>query len=217
MVAIVPIRSGSKGIPNKNIKTLAGKPLVWWVLDALEKSNVNKIIVPTDPEYKKIIENFKFSKLEVYIRDKKNSTDISSTEDVLLETISKFKLVDDIILTQATSPLISFKDINNGIKLYSNYDSVLSVVKQKRFIWSSKGKSLNYNYKLRPRRQDWKGYLVENGAFYINHSSNILRDKNRLSGKIGLCEMDEKTYYEIDSLDDFQIVENLIKSIKYEQ
>lgn len=211
MIAIVPIRSGSKGIPNKNVKILAGKPLVWWVLNSLEQSKVNKIIVSTDPEYKKIIENFKFNKLKVYIRDKKNSTDISSTEDVLLETISKLKLVDDIILVQATSPLTSFKDINNGIKLYNNYDSILSVVRQKRFIWNSEGKSLNYNYKLRPRRQDWNGYLVENGAFYINHSSNILRDKNRLSGKIGLCEMNEKTYYEIDSLDDFKIIENLIK------
>lgn len=211
MIAIVPIRSGSKGIPNKNVKILAGKPLVWWVLNSLEQSKVNKIIVSTDPEYKKIIENFKFNKLKVYIRDKKNSTDISSTEDVLLETISKLKLVDDIILVQATSPLTSFKDINNGIKLYNNYDSILSVVKQKRFIWNSEGKSLNYNYKLRPRRQDWNGYLVENGAFYINHSSNILRDKNRLSGKIGLYEMNEKTYYEIDSLDDFKIIDNLIK------
>ena len=211
MIAIIPIRSGSKGIPNKNVKMLAGKPLIWWVLNSLEQSKVNKIIVSTDPEYKKIIENFKFNKLKVYIRDKKNSTDISSTEDVLLETISKLKLVDDIILVQATSPLTSFKDINNGIKLYNNYDSILSVVRQKRFIWNSEGKSLNYNYKLRPRRQDWNGYLVENGAFYINHSSNILRDKNRLSGKIGLCEMNEKTYYEIDSLDDFKIIENLIK------
>ena len=211
MIAIVPIRSGSKGIPNKNIKILAGMPLVWWILNSLEKSNIDKIILSTDKEYEKIVENFKFTKLEIYIRDKKNSTDISSTEDVLLETISKLKLVDDIILAQATSPLTSFKDINNGIKLYSNYDSVLSVVKQKRFIWDSKGKPLNYNYKSRPRRQDWNGYLVENGAFYINHSSNILRDKNRLSGKIGLCEMNEQTYYEIDSLDDFKIIENLIK------
>jgi CMP-N-acetylneuraminic acid synthetase len=212
MIAIVPIRSGSKGIPNKNIKILAGKPLVWWVLNSLEQSKVNKIIVPTDPEYKQIIKNFKFSKLEIYNRNKKNSTDVSSTEDVLLETISNLKLVDDIMLVQSTSPLTTFKDINEGIKLYNNYDSILSVVKQKRFIWNSEGKSLNYNYRLRPRRQDWGGYFVENGAFYINHSSNILRDENRLSGKIGLCEMGEKTYYEIDSLDDWEIVENLIKN-----
>lgn len=210
MIAIVPIRSGSKSIPNKNIKLLKGKPLVWWVLNSLNKSNIDKIIIATDPEYKQVIKNFKFTKLKTYIRDKKNSTDISSTEDVLLETILNLKLTDDIMLVQATSPLTTFEDFNKGINLYQDYDSVLSVVRQKRFIWDNKGKPINYNYKLRPRRQDWEGYLVENGAFYINHSSNILQDKNRLSGKIGLCEMDEKTYYEIDSLNDWKIIENLI-------
>ena len=95
--------------------------------------------------------------------------------------------------------------------MYKNYDSILSVVNQKRFIWDSRGKSLNYNYKKRPRRQNFEGYFVENGAFYINSSKNILKYKNRLSGKIGLCEMDEKTYYEIDSHNDWEIIENLIK------
>jgi len=211
MIAIVPIRSGSKGIPNKNIKLLNNKPLVWWVLNSLQNSLVNKIIVATNKDYIDLIRNFNLSKVEIYIRNSKNSQDTSSTEDVLIETIKSLKIKDDVILTQATSPLTTSKDFNNGINLYQNYDSVLSVVKQKKFIWDNKGKSLNYNYKLRPRRQDWDGYLVENGAFYINHSSNILRDRNRLSGNIGLYEMNEKTYYEIDSLDDWKIIENLIK------
>ena len=211
MIVIVPIRSGSKGIPNKNIKLLNTKPLVWWVLNSLQNSLVNKIIVATNKDYIDLIRNFNLSKVEIYIRNSKNSQDTSSTEDVLIETIKSLKIKDDVILTQATSPLTTSKDFNNGINLYQNYDSVLSVVKQKKFIWDNKGKSLNYNYKLRPRRQDWDGYLVENGAFYINHSSNILRDRNRLSGNIGLYEMNEKTYYEIDSLDDWKIIENLIK------
>jgi len=211
MIVIVPIRSGSKGIPNKNIKLLNNKPLVWWVLNSLQNSLVNKIIVATNKDYIDLIRNFNLSKVEIYIRNSKNSQDTSSTEDVLIETIKSLKIKDDVILTQATSPLTTSKDFNNGINLYQNYDSVLSVVKQKKFIWDNKGKSLNYNYKLRPRRQDWDGYLVENGAFYINHSSNILRDRNRLSGNIGLYEMNEKTYYEIDSLDDWKIIENLIK------
>lgn len=211
MVAIIPIRSGSKGIPNKNIKLLAGKPLVWWVLDALENSKVDKIIVALDKEYIDLVESFSFSKLEIYLRDLNNSQDTSSTEDVLLEVINNLNLKDDIMLVQATSPLTSHKDFNGAIDFYKNYDSVLSVVKQKRFIWDNKGNSLNYNYTKRPRRQDWNGYFVENGAFYINHSSNILKNKNRLSGNIGCYEMNEKTYYEIDSEDDWKIIESLIK------
>ena len=211
MIAIVPIRSGSKGIPNKNIKLLAGKPLIWWVLNALENSNVDKIIVALDKEYIDLIRSFSFSKVKMYLRDPKNSRDISSTEDVLIEVITNLNLEDDILLAQATSPLTTSNDFNGGIKLYKKYDSILSVVNQKRFIWDSKGISVNYNYRNRPRRQDWDGYLVENGAFYISNYSSILESENRISGDIGLYKMDEKTYYEIDSEDDWKIIENLIK------
>ena len=211
MIAIVPIRSGSKGIPNKNIKLLAGKPLVWWVLNALENSNVNQIIVATDEEYMELISELEISKKITYVRDSKNSKDESSTEDVLIEIINNLQINDDIILAQATSPLTTSNDINNGIELYKNFDSIVSVVKQKRFIWNKNGTATNYDINNRPRRQDWEGYYVENGAFYINHSSNILKDKNRLSGKIGCSIMDDKTYFEIDSEDDWDVIENLIK------
>lgn len=210
MVAIVPIRSGSKGIPNKNIKLLAGKPLIWWVLNALENSNVDKIIVALDKEYIDIVKSFSFSKVKIYLRDPKNSRDISSTEDVLIEVINNLNIKDDILLAQATSPLTTNNDFNGGIELYKKYNSILSVVNQKRFIWNNQGMSVNYNYKNRPRRQDWEGYLVENGAFYISNSTNILESKNRISGNIGLYKMDEKTYYEIDSEDDWEIIKNLI-------
>ncbi len=211
MVAIIPIRSGSKGIPNKNIKLLAGKPLIWWVLSALENSNVDKIIVALDKEYIDLIRSFSFSKVKMYLRDPKNSRDTSSTEDVLIEVINNLNIEDDILLAQATSPLTTSNDFNGGIKLYKKYDSILSVVNQKRFIWDSKGISVNYNYRNRPRRQDWDGYLVENGAFYISNYALILESENRISGNIGLYKMDEKTYYEIDSEDDWKIIENLIK------
>lgn len=211
MIAIVPIRSGSKGIPNKNIKLLAGKPLIWWVLNALENSNVDKIIVALDKEYIDLIRSFSFSKVKMYLRDPKNSRDTSSTEDVLIEVINNLKIEDDILLAQATSPLTTSNDFNGGIELYKKYDSILSVVNQKRFIWDNKGISVNYNYRNRPRRQDWDGYLVENGAFYISNYARILESENRISGNIGLYKMDEKTYYEIDSEDDWKIIENLIK------
>ena len=212
MISIVPIRSGSKGIPHKNIKLLNGKPLVWWVLNSLEKSVVDSIIVATDKDYVNIIKSFNFSKVEIFIRDPKNSRDDSSTEDVLIEVIKTLNINDDILLSQSTSPLTKYYDYDEAIKKYKNYDSLLSVVKQYRFIWDKNGKSLNYDYTKRPRRQDFDGQYVENGAIYINHSDNILKYKNRLSGKIGLYEMSEDTYYEIDDKNDWIIIENLIKN-----
>lgn len=214
MIAIIPIRSGSKGIPHKNIKLFNKKPLIWWTLNALENSNVDKIIVASDDQhYLKIIESFNFTKVNLFKRTQECSTDTATSESVLLEVISGLNLNDDIIFVQATSPLTTPKDFNKGIELYKEYDSVLSGVKQQRFIWDKEGNPLNYDYKKRPRRQDWEGYFVENGAFYINSSDNILKHKNRLSGNIGLYEMDEFHYHEIDSIQDWVILENLQKNI----
>jgi len=214
MIAIIPIRSGSKSIPNKNVKLFNKKPLIWWTLNALENSKVDKILVASDSQkYLDLVNSFNFNKTNLYKRTPKCSTDKASSESVLLEVISEFNLKDDIIFVQATSPLTTTKDFNGGIKLYKSYDSILSVVKQQRFLWDSKGTSLNYDYKNRPRRQDWGGYFVENGAFYINSSNNILKYKNRLSGNIGLYEMDEFHYHEIDSIQDWTLLENLQKNI----
>lgn len=212
MIAIIPARGGSKGIPNKNIKIINGKPLIWWSIDVLEKANVDRIIVSTDSVvYKKIIEDFNFSKVEVIIRSTKNSSDTSSTESVLIETINTLGLQDDIILVQATSPLIKTNHINEGINLYKKYDSILSVVCQKRFFWNKDGVPLNYDYKNRPRRQDFEDVFIENGAFYINSSVNIIKTKNRLSGKIGLYEMPLYSYFELDDDSDWEIISKLFE------
>lgn len=211
MIAIVPIRSGSKGINDKNIKQICGKPLVWWILNSLQKSKITNIIVATDENYVSIVESFNFEKVTVYSRKKENSTDTSTTESLLIEVIKKFKINGKIMLLQATSPLTKFEDINTAIKKSKNYDSLLSVVKQKRFIWDKFGKSLNYDFEKRPRRQDWDGYFVENGAIYVSNSLDILKNNNRLNGKIGYLVMNDATYFEIDNHDDWMVVESLLK------
>ena len=83
--------------------------------------------------------------------------------------------------------------------------------KSKRFYWDENGKALNYDICNRPRRQDFKGSLVENGAFYINSVENIIKTNNRLSGKIGLYEMPEYTFIEIDEPEDWDIAESIMK------
>jgi YrbI family 3-deoxy-D-manno-octulosonate 8-phosphate phosphatase len=84
-------------------------------------------------------------------------------------------------------------------------------VRNFRFFWNEDGTSKNYDYKNRPRRQDFAGNLMENGAFYINTVTNILASGNRLSGKIGIYEMPEYTATEIDEPDDWAILENLMR------
>lgn len=215
-IAFVPVRSGSKSIKDKNIKLLNGKPLFFWVLNALQNaSEINKIILATDStNYAEIAKSFNFSKLEIYMRSAENASDTASTESVVLEYLEKANLnsQDIFVLAQATSPLTKSEDFDNALRqfAYSGKNSMLSCVKSKRFFWDKDGNTINYDYRNRPRRQDFDGMFMENGAFYINKVENILKDKNRLSGKIGIYEMHESTAIEIDEPIDWKIVEILL-------
>lgn len=224
IVAIIPARGGSKSIPLKNIKVLSGKPLIYWGIDAAIKCKyIDKVYVSTDNDIiKKEIDNYKnkynnidTNKLECIDRDKNTATDTASTESVMLDFANKYEF-DYIVLIQATSPLLQSNDLNNGIEKYLNnkYDSLLSLVRQKRFIWNETNNNFvvpqNYDYLQRPRRQDFKGFLVENGAFYITKKELLLKTKCRISGNIGFYEMNEKTYYELDEMSDWKIIESLM-------
>tara|TARA_B100000683_G_scaffold12541_1_gene13310 strand:+ start:7808 stop:8950 length:1143 start_codon:yes stop_codon:yes gene_type:complete len=214
IIAFLPARGGSKSIPKKNIKSFCGKPLIFWNLQELQNSNVDKVIVATDcKKIKDTVLSFNFTKVEVYERNKQNAQDNSSTESVMLEYISVEQLnnTDVFMLVQATSPFTQSSHFNEGLELYKNYDSVLSCCKSKRFYWDENGKALNYDICNRPRRQDFRGSLLENGAFYINSVENIIKTNNRLSGKIGLYEMPEYTFIEIDEPEDWNIAESIMK------
>ena len=219
-IAFIPVRGGSKSIPLKNIKPLAGKPLVYWTAKAANDAEcIDKVIIATDSEeIKDTVVNFKLPKIEVYERKAENATDTASTESVMLEYInfSNLKKDDKFFLIQATSPLLKTKHIEEMYKKYLNdkADSAMSGVLSKRFFWTKDGVPINYDYKHRPRRQDYEGIILENGACYINLVGNIVRDKNRMSGNISIYEMPEYTSVEIDEPDDFLLIEKLMEKHK---
>ena len=138
-IAFIPVRCGSKSITFKNIKEFCGKPLVYWNLEALEKSNnIDEIFVATDcEEIKNVVNSFNFSKVKIYDRDKENASDTSSTESVMLEFINKqnFKDSDLFFLVQATSPLTQTKDFDKALETLKNEnaDSLLTCIRTKRF------------------------------------------------------------------------------------
>ena len=220
-IAFIPVRGGSKSIPLKNIKLINQKPLVYWALKSANEANcVDKIIVATDSEkIKSTVLEFNFDKVEVYDRDAENAQDTSSTESVMVEYIKKSNLQhkDKFILIQATSPLLKPEHIDGMYKklLETGADSIFSCVREKQFHWieTEEGvKPINYDPKNRPRRQDFNGLIVENGACYINSVGNILEDNCRLSGKIEFYELPPETVYEIDERHDWVIAENLLKN-----
>ena len=216
-IAFIPVRGGSKSIPFKNIKSFCGKPLVCWNVEALESCPlVDEIVIATDSyEIENVILSQSYKKITIYHRSAENACDTASTESVMLEYINYAHLdeIDVFMLVQATSPLTESRHFIEALTLYSQkeYDSLLTCVRNFRFFWNEDGTSLNYDYCNRPRRQDFAGMLMENGAFYINTVKNILENGNRLSGHIGIYEMPEYTATEIDEPDDWIVLENLMR------
>lgn len=217
-IGFIPIRCGSKSIPFKNIKPINGKPLIYWSLNALQQAKcVDEVYVAVDcPEFGEVVSGFGFDKVKIYYRNSENAQDTSSTESVMLEFLEQqksFKPSDHFFLVQATSPLIKSEDIDNAYSEFTGQkaDSLLSCVRTKRFFWTENGTPVNYDHKHRPRRQDFDGMLMENGALYINSIKNIIETKNRLCGKIAIYEMPEYTAVEIDEEDDWVMVEKLMQ------
>ncbi|MDO5527416.1 MAG: HAD hydrolase family protein [Prevotella sp.] len=216
-IAFIPVRGGSKSIPLKNIKSFCGKPLVCWNIEALEACpKVDEIIVATDSDdIWNTVESRNYKKTTLYRRSAENACDTASTESVMLEYINYAHLAEDSIfmLVQATSPLTETKHFTEALQMYAKgrYDSIITCVRNYRFFWNEDGTSMNYDYMNRPRRQNFKGMLMENGAFYINKVGNILSYGNRLGGKIGIYEMPEYTAAEIDEPDDWIVLENMMR------
>lgn len=195
---------------------MLGRPLFSWILTEAAFSNLDEVIVFTDDlEIISYVEKEYFwnHKIKAIIRNEENATDTASTESVLLEFAAQVNNDFDVLcLLQATSPMTTSKDINAVLSKIEKeaFDSALTVVKTHRFTWNADGTPQNYDVFNRPRRQDFEGLLVENGAVYATSKVAFLNSKNRVSGSIGLIEMEEASYTEIDSTTDWEIVEQLL-------
>lgn len=214
-IGFIPLRKDSKGIPGKNKRKLLGRPLFSWVLTEAAFSELDEVFVYTDDE--DIIEFIKKQyswnlKIKVLQRSSKSATDEASTETAILEFCNKIEYGFDILcLLQATSPFTTRIEINNALEVIkSGKDSALSVVRTHRFFWDEYNKPINYDFLKRPRRQDFEGNLVENGAIYCTTKEALQKSECRISGDIGVIEMPEDSYSEIDSVVDWDIVEKLL-------
>ena len=217
VVAFIPVRGGSKSIPFKNIKALAGKPLVYYSIEAaLASKSITHVVVATDsPEIRNVIRaKFSSAEVELFDRSKESASDNASTEMVMMEYATQHHF-DHVILIQATSPGITSDDLDGGIYKYRSESAsgLVSVVRQKRFVWEQQGKTAvpaNYDFHNRPRRQDFDGLLIENGAFYITSREKLLASGCRISNPVVLWEMHEHTYVELDEEEDWIIMEQLM-------
>jgi YrbI family 3-deoxy-D-manno-octulosonate 8-phosphate phosphatase len=212
IVAIIPARGGSKGIPKKNIRQLAKKPLIAWTINQAKNSNhITEIYVSTDDE--QIAKISKRFRSKIILRPADISDDAASTESALLHA-SEFLNhdYDLMILLQCTSPIRTAEQIDEAVDqlIQEKSDSLLSGYINDRFLWKN-GSSFNYDYKKRPRRQEKEWEFVENGSIYIFKKEVLLKEKNRLGGKISQFIMPKWMSFEIDDVFDLELVEFLIK------
>ncbi len=212
VVALVPLRRGSKSIPDKNIKPIGGMPLCEWVLTEAHDADIfSRIVVSTDSEkIAQVVSSLSFP-VEVLMRPAELATDTASTESVMLHIAEKIDF--EVLATiQATSPLVRSEDFVNAWHQFrqDGLDSLVTGVRVKRFFWTMEGVPLNYNPINRPMRQDFEGTIMENGAFYFTSREILTTTGCRLGGKVGVYEMQEDTAVELDEVSDWITVEHLL-------
>ena len=222
-IAIITARSGSKGLKDKNIKLLKGKPLMVYSIEAgLESGLFDCVHVSTDSiEYAEIAK--KYGADVPFLRDANLATDTAGTWDTLRAVIKKYeelgKTFDTVTLLQPTSPLRDAKDIRQAFQIFEEKqaDSVVSVceVEHSPKICNTlgEGNSMNgfLNTKIVSRRQDLGTYYRINGAIYIQKTEILMNEMNLYGEKSYAYIMSKMHSVDIDDAFDFMVAETMIK------
>lgn len=212
VIALIPARGGSKGIPNKNLIDVCGKPLIAWsIIQAQRTSKIDAIFVSSDSS--EILEVACRYGAQPIRRPVDISGDFATSEAAVVHCLEEIKeSVELIIMLQPTSPLRMPDDLNDAIQQFrkEQLDSMFSGAMLEDFlIWNKSLEgdytSFNYDFLNRGRRQDRTPQYVENGSFYI-FKPEVIHQGNRLGGRIGIYLMDSWQTFEIDSLGDLEII-----------
>ena len=218
VLALIPARGGSKGIPGKNLVPLGGKPLLAHTLEqALAAPEIERVMVSTDDEA--IARCAREHGAGVVGRPAALASDSASSEAALLHALDTLRDEEDyepdlVVFLQATSPLRRAGDISKAIAILGarGADSLFSACPAHGFVWrqqDEKLEALTYDPRQRPRRQDIGSDWLENGSIYVFKPWVLRRYDNRLGGKIALYPMDPLDSFQIDEPRDLELFERL--------
>jgi len=220
ILAIIPARGGSKGIPGKNIQPLAGIPLISHTIGAAEAALlVNRVVVSTDdPDIEEVARK---AGADICHRPADISGDMASSEDALLHTLSILAneenyYPDVLVFLQCTSPLTLKEDIEGTIEQFldKEADTAVSVSPFHYFLWqedeSGEAHGINHDKIKRPLRQERNDQFLENGAIYVMKTEGFLKYKHRFFGKTVMYVMPEERCHEIDDPVDMHIAEAMM-------
>jgi CMP-N-acetylneuraminic acid synthetase len=217
VIAVIPARGGSKGIPKKNIKPLAGKPLIAYAIDAAKAAmTVQRVIVSTDdPAIGQVAQEWG---AEIVWRPAELSGDFSSSEAALLHVLEQIQategvLPDLLVFLQCTSPFTAAEDIDGTVKalIAQGAQTALAVTHFHYFVWEEQPDGnmvgVNHDKEVRLMRQQRTPQYLETGAVYVMETRGFLERKHRFFGKTAMHVIPTERVLEIDEPEDFALAE----------
>jgi len=210
VVAVIPARGGSKGVPGKNLQRVGGIPLITRAIAAAVSSRlIDRVLVSTDDPA--IARTAIAAGAEVVDRPPALSGDEASSESALFHALDSLEADPEItVFLQATSPFIGPLDLDSAIARVRDGDEdvVFSAVESHGFLWSlAEGGAVgvNHDHRSRARRQDREPHYLETGAFYVMRSAGFRAIGHRFFGRIGVTLVEPRTAIEIDSPEELEV------------
>ena len=222
MIAIIPARGGSKGLPGKNIRPLNGKPLIAYAVEeGLKAKHIDRVIISTDDEEIARIAVEYGAELP-FMRPAELATDTAMAVDNYIYTINRLekeggKPIESFVVLQPTSPLRIAEDIDGAVDLFEQKgaDSVVSYCREAHPVtWhkylDEEGRFVNIFEDTLKNRQDNRVSYYPNGAVYVFKTS-IIRQRKYFTDKSYAYIMPKTRSVDIDFIEDFEYAEFLLK------
>lgn len=220
-LAIIPARAGSKGVPGKNIRPIAGLPLIAWsIRQALDVAAIDRVVVSTDSEAIAAVAREHGAEVP-FLRPAGLAGDAAPTEPVVLHALDWYKAsgfdAATVVLLQPTSPLRLPGTLASAMARFDagGFDSLLGVCENHHFFWRNPAEpEALHDFRDRPRRQDITDadrWYRENGSIYVTGADAFRAAGNRLCGRIAMHVMREEEGFEVDSRADFVVLESLMR------
>ena len=210
IVAIIPIKTQSKRVKNKNFRIVGKKPLYKHLLDKLKKTDFNEIYIDSDSkEIEKYCNKmeYKFIKrLPKLAKDNANGNDLLNYHSKIIKADIYFQLF-------VTAPLLKVKTINKCIKILKktkNKDSIFTVNKIYSWFWF-KNKPINYKPEILPRSQDAQPMIQETTGLYGIKKKTLFKKKCRIGYKPILYPISTSESVDLDTIKDFNYLNKFLK------
>ena len=206
ILAVIPARAGSKGIPNKNIRIISGHPLIYYsIKNALSSTLITDVIVSTDSPEVKIIAKQMGAKVKW--RDEDLCGDAVTLDAVIADAVPKDEQWDYVVTMQPTSPTLRVSTLDQAIQysIENNYDTVISAINAPHLSWGEKDGKKVPNYTKRLNRQYLPPCYMETGAFVVSKAS-VVTSSTRIGEKVDVYEVPEDESQDVDTFQDLRSV-----------